>query len=81
MPSYRWTNNAVAGAAGYPYPSVTWMPTVAEFRAQFKPDYTLVSTSTFRGQGTDGLDLGFDWVFTGVAMPGAPGSVQIIPGP
>lgn len=81
MLSFRWTNNVVAGAAGYPYPSVTWMPTVAEFRAQLKPDYTLVSTSVYRGQGTDGLDLGFDWVFTGVAMPGAPGSVKIIPSP
>jgi hypothetical protein len=78
MRSYTWTNNALAGAAGYPYPIVTWMPTVDEFRAQFRADYSLTANSVFRRLGTDGLDLGFDWVSTGSAdKPVAPRNLRL----
>jgi hypothetical protein len=58
---YRWTNNVLAGATSQPYPDVTWRPTVQQHQAQFNPDYTLVTTSTYRRAATDGKDLGVDW--------------------
>jgi hypothetical protein len=66
--SFTWTNNVLAGGAGQPYPAVTWMPTVAEYRIQVDSDYNLTSTSAYRNAGTDGRDLGVDW--TGTTMPG-----------
>jgi hypothetical protein len=56
--SYTWTHNVLAGGAGQPYPPVTWQPTMAEHRAQFGPDYSLVVNSTYRNAGNDGQDLG-----------------------
>jgi hypothetical protein len=77
--AYTWTNDVLAGGAGYPYPVVTWLPAVADYRAQFRSDYTLIPTSTYRYQGTDGLDLGFDWVAsaTGTPNPVAPRNLRL----
>jgi hypothetical protein len=65
----NWTNNVLAGAVGWTYPSVTWMPTVAEYRAQFDQDYRLTSSSVYHRIGSDGRDLGVDWT---AALPLVP---------
>jgi hypothetical protein len=59
---YTWTNNVLAGGAGHPYPAVTWVPTVAEYRSQFLAAYTLMPGSPYSKAAADGLALGFDWV-------------------
>ena len=56
--SYVWTNNVLAGGAGNTYPSVTWLPSVAEHQQNFNGDYTLVASSKYRAAGNDGKDLG-----------------------
>ena len=56
--SYQWTHNVLAGGGGHTYPPVTWQPTVAAHRAQFNADYSLVASSTYRGAGSDGRQLG-----------------------
>ncbi len=79
--SYQWTHNVLAGGAGYTYPPVTWLPTVAEHRAQFNPDYSLVPSSTYRGAATDKLDLGASLPLSSSsalsASPGPPGLPRI----
>jgi hypothetical protein len=77
---FLWTHNVLAGGAAWPYPVLTLVPTVAEFRAQFNPDYTLVPGSPYRAAGTDGLDFGFDWVGTGDRRPRSPRSLRIVVG-
>jgi hypothetical protein len=74
---FTWTNNVLAGGAGFPYPSVTWVPTVIEYRAQFQPDYTLMPNSSFLKLGIDGLDLGCDSVVR-APVPPAPGNLRLI---
>ncbi len=66
VPNLLWTHNVLAGGASFNYPSVTWLPTVAEHEAQFDPDYTLKLNSLYRNLGNDGRDLGVDWT---VNMP------------
>jgi hypothetical protein len=78
--SYVWTNNVLAGGLGNPYPSVTWLPTVAEYRAQLDADFRLTPTSGYHNLGTDGRDLGFDWVAAPVRMPQAPTNVRVVTG-
>jgi hypothetical protein len=80
--SFIWTNNVLAGAAGYPYPPITWMPTPTEYRAQFEADYRLTAQSIYHNKATDGTDLGFNWVpSTGqVPRPHAPDNVKIVAG-
>ena len=80
---FRWTNNVLAGGAGYFYPAVTWVPAVADYRAQFRSDYTLVPTSIYRFSGTDGLALGFDWAGGASAppLPQPPAQLRVITGP
>ena len=56
--SYVWTNNVLAGGAGNTYPTVTWLPSVAEHQQNFNADYTLVTSSKYRAAGNDGKDLG-----------------------
>ena len=70
--SYTWTNNVLAGEKGwsYTYPPVTWQPTVADHQAQFASEGVLTTTSTYRGAGTDGFDLG--WAGTGVSAAAPP---------
>ena len=68
--SYRWTNNVLAGGTGRVYPEVTWFPTMAAHRAQFNANYSLVPSSTYRGAGTDGKDLGAALV--GGSSPASP---------
>jgi hypothetical protein len=49
--SYQWTHNVLAGGAGYTYPGVTWLPTVAVHRAHFNPDYSLVPSQYLSWRG------------------------------
>ena len=79
--SYRWTHNVLAGGPDFPYPAVTWRPTTADYRAQFNADYSLVASSTYRGAGSDGRDLGaslsLSGSFDGRTSPGSPGVPRI----
>jgi len=79
--SYKWTNNVLAGEKGwsYTYPVVTWQPTVADHQAQFASEGVLTTTSTYRGAGTDGLDLG--WAGTGVSATAPPPPATTTPPP
>jgi hypothetical protein len=80
--SFSWTNNALAGALGFTYPSITWMPTVTEYRAQFDANFRLTAQSIYHNKGTDGRDLGFDWVAgpAPVRKPQPPGNVRVVLG-
>jgi hypothetical protein len=67
--SNHWTHNVLAGgSSGYSYPPVTWRPSMTEHRANFNADYSLTASSTYRGAGNDGTDLG-------AALSGSPPSV------
>jgi hypothetical protein len=68
--AYTWTHNVLAGATNQTYPSLTLRPSVEEHNAQFKPDYSLIPTSSYRGAGKDGQDLGIVW---SAGAPGYPG--------
>ena len=78
--AFVWTNNVLAGSLGFPYPSLTWMPSVTEFRGQFDSEFRLTAQSYYHNIGTDGRDLGFDWVAAAVRKPLAPGNVRVITG-
>ena len=60
--AYVWTNNVLAGGAGYPYPSITWLPAVADYQNSFDTDYRLVPLSPYVKAATDGKDVGVDWL-------------------
>jgi hypothetical protein len=74
---FIWTNNVLAGGAGFPYPSITWLPGVADYETSFDPDHRLVPGSPYVAAATDGKDVGIDWTN---AMPGlvAPARLRII---
>jgi Right handed beta helix region len=78
--SFTWTMNVLAGGAGWPYPAVTLFPTVPEYQAQFEADYTLVAGSPYRNAGTDGKDLGFNWIASVPWPPKSPRNVRITTG-
>ncbi len=59
--SYVWTNNVLAGGAGQPYPTITWLPSVVEYLSQLTPDYRLMPQSPYGHAATDGRDVGVDW--------------------
>jgi len=69
-------HNTLAGAVAKRYPVGNDYPTLAQWLADFvdpaKGDYRLVATSLSRGAGTDGKDLGVDFVELNAAMNGAP---------
>ena len=67
-----WTNNALAGGAGFPYPSITWLPTVAVYVQSFDSNYHLVSGSPYIAAATDGKDAGVDWTASAAAPPPPP---------
>jgi hypothetical protein len=67
--SFVWTNNVLAGGAGRPYPAGTMVPTVAEYRAQLNSDGSLISGSVYRLAGTDGRDLGLNWLVPNLPVP------------
>jgi hypothetical protein len=69
---YSWTHNVLAGAGSQPYPSLTLRPSVEEHRAQFKPDYSLTPTSTYKAAGKDGQDLGIVWSAGAPGIDGTP---------
>lgn len=56
--------NVLAGAEGYSYPATTLTPSLVTFQGHFQSpetgDYRLKVTSSWRGGGTDGRDLGAD---------------------
>jgi hypothetical protein len=58
------TRNVLAANWGAPYPAGNLFPSLATYQAQFVNlaggDYRLKDTSTWKGAGTDGLDLGAD---------------------
>jgi hypothetical protein len=62
FPGSQVVANVIAGANPALYPRGNQYPTAAEFRAQFvsyeSGDYRLVPTSSWKGAGTDGQDLG-----------------------
>jgi hypothetical protein len=74
--SYRWTNNVLAGGTGRAYPAITWLPTVADYRAQLTADYALVASSPYRGAGSDGRDLGASMAVLSTMVPSAPRGVR-----
>jgi hypothetical protein len=79
--SYAWTNNVLAGGAGFPYPSITWFPTVTVYAQSFDSNYHLVTGSPYIGAATDGKDLGVDWTAP-TAVPGSSpfgGTVPTLP--
>jgi hypothetical protein len=79
--SYRWTHNVLADGAGHPYPAQTWLPTVAEHRAQLNPDYSLVASSWYLGAASDSLDLGAIMAagVPAVRAPREPRNVRFLP--
>jgi hypothetical protein len=79
--SYVWTNDALAGGAGFPYPSITWLPTVAVYTQSFDSNYHLVAGSPYIGAATDGKDAGIDWTASNVVSGSTPfgGTTPILP--
>ena len=76
MNSYTWTHNALANRGGaQTYPNVNWYPSASEHQAQFNGDYTLVSTSWYRGAANDGGDLGH--IFGATRAPSAVTNLRI----
>ena len=78
--SYVWTNNVLAGGAGFPYPAVTWFPTVTAYVQSFDSSYHLVTGSPYIGAATDGKDVGIDW--NSSAAPGGnpfSGTMPVLP--
>lgn len=62
FPAALVTRNVIADGEAGRYPAGNWFPSSNEFRAQFQGfdagDFRLVPSSTWRGAGTDGSDLG-----------------------
>ncbi len=59
FPGALFARNALAGGNALLYPADDLFPTVSSYDAEFADaDYHLQPASTFRGAGTDGLDLG-----------------------
>jgi regulation of enolase protein 1 (concanavalin A-like superfamily) len=71
FPGYVFAKNVLAGGPAASYPSGNYFPSVTTFNASFvdpaNGNYTLVSTSPYRGAGTDGKDIGVDHVALQVA--------------
>jgi hypothetical protein len=59
--TFVWTNNVLAGGAGQLYPSITWLPAVADYQLSFDSDRRLVPSSPYYRAATDGKDVGMDW--------------------
>ena len=57
-PGWVWTHNVLAGENGNSYPPITWKPTLADYRAQFAGDLTLLPGSSYVTQDTAGGALG-----------------------
>ncbi len=66
--------NALGGGSASLYPPDNFFPDMPTFLSQFvnagANDYRLTSTSTFRGAGTDGKDLGVDFTALNAAQGG-----------
>jgi hypothetical protein len=67
FPAALVTRNVIADGEAAKYPPGNWFPSSSEFRGQFQAfdagNYRLSASSSWRGAGTDGSDLG--------AVPGA----------
>jgi len=80
--SYVWTNNVLAGGAGFSYPSITWFPTVTVYQQSFDSNYHLVSGCPYSGAATDGKDVGVDWGGEPTKQPGGNpfgGTIPVLP--
>jgi len=79
--SYAWTNNVLAGGAGFPYPSITWFPTMAVYVLSFDANYHLVTGSPYISAATDGKDVGVDWTLSTTVSGGSPfgGTTPVLP--
>lgn len=66
---YVWRQVALAGGPSVPYPPETLRPTVVEHKAQFNPDYSLTSSSSYRTVATDGGNLGSSQTWTPPFIP------------
>jgi hypothetical protein len=70
--TYAWTNNVLAGGAGFPYPTITWFPTVAVYAQWFDTNYHLVTGSPYISAATDGKDVGVDWTMSNAVPTSSP---------
>ena len=65
--------NVLAGGNASLYPVDNLFPDVATFMAQFQnaaaTDFRLIASSSFRGAGTDGKDIGVDFAALAAALP------------
>jgi hypothetical protein len=79
FPNGVFRRNAIGGAPASIYPPDNFYPDMDTFLAQFvnasADDYRLTSSSSFRGAGTDGKDLGVDFAALDGAQSGGPGPV------
>jgi len=76
--SYVWTNNVLGGGAGFPYPSITWLPAMVDYQASFTSDYRLVPGSPYVGAATDAKDVGVIWGATAMPVLLSPSSLRIV---
>src|SRR4026207_1017032 len=77
-----WTNNVLAGGAGFSYPSITWFPTVTVYQQSFDSNYHLVSGCPYSGAATDGKDVGVDGGGEPTKQPGGNpfgGTIPVLP--
>jgi len=70
--TYAWTNNVLAGGAGFPYPLITWFPTAAVYTQSFDTNYHLVTGSPYISAATDGKDVGVDWTLSTTVSGSSP---------
>jgi Carbohydrate binding module (family 6) len=75
--------NTLAGGSAKGYPTGNDFPTLAQWQADFASvsgtDYRLVSTSTSKGSGTDGKDLGVDFAELNAALNASPTATPGLP--
>jgi len=73
-PDVTMLRNAMAGGSAKLYPTGNFFPTVAQWTADFvsisASNYQLVASSLSNNAGTDGKDLGVDFVELNAAMTG-----------
>jgi hypothetical protein len=75
LPGSRISDNVIADGAASSYPPGNRFPTSDDFRRQFvgyaTGDYRLVPNSSWKGSGTDGIDLGAN-----ITMPSTTGPMR-----
>ena len=83
LPASVIQDNVLAGGSAGRYPSGNLFPGMPEFQAQFasfaSDDYRLAASSTWRGAGTDGADLGASFIATLGSSTGRPQPGRCLP--